>query len=283
MKKMNKDITVIIPTYNEEDRIEKCILSCLPIAKRIIVMDNMSTDQTQSICEKYGVDFIKSDKTYKERITEAINYDSIDTTWVFYIDADEVLTKKAQQEFLKKCEKYKNKAGINGFVCKYRKVFMGKELVFSGTDEYKMRLFRKGTASFENNVELDEHLILNTGKSKMLKKPILHYSFRNINHLIIKLNGFAERKAKELLLIKNKEKDVSYEGLAPISKLRRKLKFNLYYKMPISLRSSLHFFFLFYLKLGFLDGKIGKMYLFYRVYWYGMLTDTYFLEMRDKK
>ena len=46
------DITAIIPTYNEEMHIERCILSIKDIVKRIVVIDSFSTDNTLNYCKK---------------------------------------------------------------------------------------------------------------------------------------------------------------------------------------------------------------------------------------
>ena len=49
------DITAIIPTYNEEMHIERCILSIKDIVKRIVVIDSFSTDNT--LIQPYGQTF----------------------------------------------------------------------------------------------------------------------------------------------------------------------------------------------------------------------------------
>ena len=277
-----KDITVVIPTYNEEARITSCIHSCLPFARRIIVMDNMSNDRTCEIAQQLGAEVIRSEKTYKDRLNEAIHRKDIDTDWIFYIDADEVVTPQASAEIISLCEQHRSD-DVNGIVCKYRKVFLGKELVHSGTDEWKMRLFKKDTAEFEQHIELDEHMLLRFGKTARMKQVILHYCFRDINHLIAKQNSFALRRAKELIRLETGQEQVDYKGLAFISKVRRVMKFKLYRHLPLGLRSWLSYVYQFYGHLGFLDGIEGKMYVFFRYYWYNMLTDGYYLELKKEK
>ena len=139
------DVTVIIPTYNEELNIAECIKSLDGFAKKIIIMDNCSTDNTKAIAESMGAKVIVSEKLYKERLNTAIELPDIDTKWIFNIDADERLTEKGRLELTKLTEKYKDNEDVNGIVLHYYFVFMGKLLKW-GFHPYKMRFFKKGTA-----------------------------------------------------------------------------------------------------------------------------------------
>ena len=280
---MKTKITVIIPTYQEEKRIAVCLKSVLPIASRVILMDNMSTDATCDIAQSLGAEVIRSEKTYKERVQEAIDRPDIDTDWIMYVDADEVITERAAAEIRELCDKYQN-TQVTGIVCRYRKVFMGKELVHSGSDEWKVRLFKKGAAELEQHIELHEHIVLKYGKTAGMKKShILHYSYSDVNQLTIKQNAFARRGAEELIRLDAGEESIEYKGLAPVSKIRRAIKFKLYRRLPIGVRSWLSYAYQYYGHLGFLDGIEGKMYVYFRYYWYNMLTDAYYLEMKKQK
>jgi hypothetical protein len=60
----NYKISVIIPTYNEENNIEKTINSALKDDKvEIIVSDGGSTDGTLNICKKFNVKVISGGST----------------------------------------------------------------------------------------------------------------------------------------------------------------------------------------------------------------------------
>lgn len=58
-------VSVIIPAYNEEKRIEKCLESVVnqkEIPDEIIIVDNNCTDKTVEIAEKFGAIIIKEKK-----------------------------------------------------------------------------------------------------------------------------------------------------------------------------------------------------------------------------
>ena len=52
-------ISAVIITFNEEKNIGRCLESLQGIADDIVVLDSFSTDQTQAICESFGVRFVQ--------------------------------------------------------------------------------------------------------------------------------------------------------------------------------------------------------------------------------
>lgn len=58
---MNTSITIGIPVYNEESRIEAAIRSSVTQCDRLIVSDNASTDNTESICRRLANEFTNID------------------------------------------------------------------------------------------------------------------------------------------------------------------------------------------------------------------------------
>ena len=54
------DITAIILAYNEEKHIQRCIQSLKFYIKRIVVIDNYSTDNTLSILKKNNIEVFQN-------------------------------------------------------------------------------------------------------------------------------------------------------------------------------------------------------------------------------
>lgn len=103
MERKVADISVIIPVYNEEDRIKGCLSAITNQAvrpKEIIVVDNNSTDQTVAIANNFsGVKIIKEPKqgiayardagfkVAKGNILARIDADAfVPTNWVQLVD-----------------------------------------------------------------------------------------------------------------------------------------------------------------------------------------------------
>jgi len=88
--RMRKTITVVIPTYNVERVIARC-LEALQWADEVNIVDMYSTDRTREICERYpNVRFYQN----QDYIYGNVNYgiQRASHAWVMRLDSDEVVT-----------------------------------------------------------------------------------------------------------------------------------------------------------------------------------------------
>lgn len=104
------------------------------------------------------------------------------TTWVYRIDADEVVTPELGEEIVFACKEHQND-DVNGFVMKFRIAFMGTFLKHGGMYPfYNLTIFKFGKGRYENRA-MGEHVILSEGKSLDLKNDCLHYDFKSLDSL----------------------------------------------------------------------------------------------------
>lgn len=270
------DITVIILTKNEEKNIEKCINSVKDIAKRIIVMDSYSDDKTTKIAKSMGCDIYEHEfKHYGAQFQYALDNCDIKTKWVFRLDADEEVSPEGKEEIVKLCKENEN-TDINGFVFRLQSNFLGRKMNhgFLSVLE-KLCIFKYGKAYMEDRY-LGEQLILTEGKSIKMKTVSYHNDFKDLDFWTKKMNWYAQREAKDFLFQNGKEQELS--TLDKPTKIRRYIKYNIYYKLPSKFRVKLVYFYYHYLKLGFLDGREGYYRDFFMVYWYRMLVDAKIFE-----
>ena len=93
-----KDVTILIPAYNEEKHIEQAILSAVTQAEFVIVSDNCSTDKTPEICKKLAKEY-KNLIFYeqKENIGSVMNFqfllDKVKTKYTLHIGAHDYISK----------------------------------------------------------------------------------------------------------------------------------------------------------------------------------------------
>jgi len=114
---MENKISVCIIAKNEEQCIEQCILSVLPIAYEVIVLDTGSSDKTKEIAKKNKarVYETKWENDFSKARNECISYAKGD--WILSIDANEILTEETQKNLLKFLSEqpYKNQAVVFNF------------------------------------------------------------------------------------------------------------------------------------------------------------------------
>jgi glycosyltransferase involved in cell wall biosynthesis len=266
------DLTTIILTKNEELNIKECINSVKAVSKRIVVVDSFSTDKTVEIAQTLGAEIYEHEfVNYGKQFQYALDNIDVKTKWVFRFDADERLTEESASELEKLCVENEN-TDINGFIFKLEVNFLGKSLKHGGTYPFKkLCIFKFGLGYMEDR-SMDEQIILTEGRSIEMKTVSKHIDFRDLTYWIAKHNWYATRAAKDYF--DNNGKPGDYSKLDYPAKVRRFVKYKIYYKLPIRLRCWMYFVYRYIFRLGFLDGKEGFFYAFFQAYWYRLLVDA---------
>ena len=89
--------TLLVPTFNEEAVLERCLASAVDLADEILVVDSFSTDGTLAIAEKFGARILH--REYENSASQknwAIPQASHE--WILLLDADEWLSPALQKE-----------------------------------------------------------------------------------------------------------------------------------------------------------------------------------------
>lgn len=264
-------ITVIILTYNEEKNIANCIRPVLSFAERIIVVDSFSTDKTQEIARSMGAEVIEKECTsLSDKFRFALDTQNITTKWVMRLDADEYMTPDSAHELEQLCNENEN-TDVNGIVVRYVNYFLGKPMYHSKYPFLKMVVFKPGKAEIEQRQQ-DEHIYVTSGRTIECKQDTIHYDYKGLTAYINKHNWYSSREVLDY--IESKEKPQVNEQLEPKARLKRKIKYGIYYKLPIGMRAHIYYLYRYYICRGFLDGKEGKIYAFIQAYWYRYLVDA---------
>lgn len=274
---MKADLTVIILTKNEEKNIEDCIASVVEIAKRIIVVDSYSDDQTVKIASKMNAEIYQHKfETHARQFMYAVNISNITTKWILKLDADERMTEETRNELVQLCNKNSN-TDINGIILRFKKNFLGKDLYHGGVYPWKKLSCYKTDHGFIEDRAMDEHIVLKQGKSITMKNDCLHLDFKNLEFFINKHNWYSSKETSEYFKLNNTKN--SNEKV----NIKTWIKNSIYYKLPIGMRAHFYYIYRYYFKLGFLDGKEGKIYAFMQAYWYRYLVDAKIYECKKLK
>ena len=274
------DLTAIILTKNEEKNIEECILSIKDVAKRIVVIDSYSTDATVELAHKHGAEVHQHEfVNQSEQFRYGMDIAQIDTKWVLRLDADERLTKAGQEELEQLCRQNQD-TDVNGIIIRFKVSFMGKSLRHGGIYPFrKLLVFKYGKGDIEKR-NMDEHIVLSEGRCVEMKEDSLHHDYKDLTYWIDKHNRYASREVLDYYQFRQDAGDG--KKLDEKAKIKRKIKYGIYYKLPLGFRAHLYYWYRYYFKLGFLDGKEGKIYAFMQAYWYRYLVDAKIYE-REKQ
>lgn len=266
------DITFIILTKNEAINIVDCINSIKDFAKRIIVVDSRSTDDTIRIAKDMGADvYYHEFENYARQFNWALDNTGIETKWTFRLDADERLTPALCDE-LEKLANAHETDDVNGIVMESWLYFLGRKIKHGCHNKRKLMMFKTGIGRIEDR-KMDEHTVLNRGTSVSAKNRFIHYDFKDMTHWINKMNWYATREMQDYYDFQNGA-SFSIEGNDSVNLNTRKKKFGFYYKLPLFVRSWLLFIYNYIFRLGFLDGKEGFIYNYMYHRWYRALVDA---------
>ena len=248
----------------------------------IIVVDSGSSDRTVEIAKSFGAKvFVEEWKGYAAQKNSAIEKASGD--WILSLDADEeveqplameiaacfpstrpnqaelleranqsryLITRQSVREF-KKLAKEKGLtedgvfATVTGFWISRKNEFLGRWIKHGGFwPDPKLRLFRKGTARFEDRL-VHEDAKLIEGISGKLKHALLHHSYPTLSDYIEHMNRYSSLGA-EMAVAKG------HRGFSVFD---------------IVLRPVATFIYNYFFRLGFLDGREGLLlHLYHAVY-----------------
>ncbi|AUC80649.1 glycosyltransferase family 2 protein [Lacinutrix sp. Bg11-31] len=218
-----KSITVIIPTYNEEAYIKEAIRS-VAFASQIIIIDSNSKDNTVKIAKEMGCEvYSRTFDNFSNQKNHALQYATGE--WILFIDADERITKSLQQEVFEAIASGKHA----GYKLNFPHFYMNRFLYHHSDNVTRLVLREK--CHFEGSVH--EKLIVD-GTIGKLENPVLHFTYKGLQHYISKKDSYAWFQAEQML---KKGKKATYFHLA----------FKPFYR----------FFSSYILRGGFLDGIPG--------------------------
>jgi glycosyltransferase involved in cell wall biosynthesis len=274
-------LAVLILTANEEKNIGKCVRSILPLTSRIFVVDSGSTDGTVALCRELGVTVAEHPwTTYADQFNWGLDHCDFGTDWVMRMDADEELLPElveALRGFLEQPD-----PDVTGVYIRRRVYFMGRWIRHgSYYPTWLLRVFRTGVGRCEA-LWMDEHIVLSRGRSIEIAADIIDKNNKDLTFWTDKHNKYASREVRDIVERRRDAADgVLESGLGQgQASQRRWLKDNVYSRMPLFVRPFLYFFYRYFVRLGFLDGREGLIFHFLQGFWYRFLVDAKLYEWR---
>ena len=186
------NLSVVVLTKNEERNIEECLKSVDGWAEEIVLVDDLSSDNTVKIASNF-TDKIITRRMDIEGRQRNFAYSLAKNLWVLSLDADE----RVSPELKKEIEGILGKeTQFNGFTIP-RRNFIGDYWVRYGGwyPSPQLKLFRRDKFRYEEagvhpRAFMDE-------PCGHLKSDIIHYSYKNIEDFLNKLNNQTTREAQK--------------------------------------------------------------------------------------
>lgn len=277
------DLSVIIPTYNEEIHIRRCLDNITSIAKDIFIIDSFSTDRTLDIAKEYKQVHILQNKwenNYAKQFNWGLANAPIRTQWILRLDADEYLLPELIAELREKLPLLP--IDVNGIIFNRRHIFMDKWMKRGIYPVKLLRVFRYGKGMCEQRL-MDEHIQLTEGKAVEFEHDFCDHNLNNLSWFCHKHVNYAIREAVDLLDIEldltgaaesDENKQISKQAQ------KKRMKKHQYVKQPLFWRAFAYFCYRYFVKGACLDGKEGFLWTFLQGWWYRTLVDAKVFEIK---
>lgn len=195
---MMPKISACIISFNEEKKIEDCLKSLQGVVDEIIVVDSLSTDQTQTIARRYTDTIIEQKFLgHVEQKNLAVSHARYD--WILSLDCDERLSPQLRESILAVKERLDEH---DAYQMARKTFYVYRWLNHCWYPDRKVRLFNKHKARWGGTNPHDRVEVDGTDIQR-LSGDIEHYSFDSISAHIKTLDNFTEIGAREIIA-KNK-------------------------------------------------------------------------------
>ncbi len=279
---MQKLISAIILTYNEEKHIGRCIGSLQGLVDEIFIVDSFSQDKTTEIAVTMGAHVYKRQwKNYATQFNWALENCPINSKWIWRIDADEYIEEESSY-VRNQIESLPEQ--VTAVYVKRKIVFMGKELLHGGWfPVWHLKIWRHGKGFCENRW-MDEHIKIFEGESSKIDCTQVDWNTNDLKWWTEKHVGYAWREMIDILDTQygvSNDSSVSPNLFGNDEQRKRWLKMR-YINLPLFLRPFLNFTYRYFIRLGFMDGVQGLIWHFLQGFWYRFLVDANIYELTKR-
>jgi len=181
-------LSVALIVKNEELNLAAC-LDTVKWADEIVVLDAGSDDKTIEIAKKYSEKvYVNSDwqgyGVQRQRLQDMTSCD-----WILMLDADERVTPELQNEIQNVLSEDNRN---NVYALPRLSWCFGSFIRHSGWyPDYVTRLYAKESAQYNANLVHEKLEYSSDMKSIKLKGDLLHYTYRDLEHYLVKSASYA--------------------------------------------------------------------------------------------
>ena len=186
-------VTCYIRTLNEERRIGEVIRAARLVVDEVVLVDCGSTDKTLEIAAAEGARVVKQawlgNGAQKRVGEEAASHD-----WLLDLDADEIVTPELAEAIGAIF-----KVGPDSSI--YEVPLVTVPPIGKPWKNFKIawrrKLYNRKTVRIPDSKVWDQFDAPAGERVRRINKPLLHYSFANIEHVVTKMNKVSSTRARE--------------------------------------------------------------------------------------
>jgi glycosyltransferase involved in cell wall biosynthesis len=249
-------VSIVILTKDEEVNIARC-LDCLSWSDDVVVYDSFSSDKTLEIAAKYPNVRIVQRKfdNWSSHQNWGVENIQFKNPWVLYVDADERVPPELAEEVMRACDPARPEAA---FCLRRKDMFSGRWLKHAQLyPTWLVRVFRPSKIRYERLVN---PVAVVDGVTGELSEHLIHYPFsKGTYHWFERHNSYSTFETAEILKARKAKPVIRLLDLFSSDPIvRRVVLKQIFNRIP--LRHAARFIYLYFLRLGILDGPQGFHY-----------------------
>ncbi len=270
--------SVIILAFNSVDTLGATLAQAQEISDDIHIVDSFSTDETVALSQLHGAQVVQhAFENYGAQRNWAIEHVESRYPWQLHLDADERLT----PELIASIRSLPESPAHSGFFIARLVQFLGRQLRHGGmSPTWHLRLFRRGAGRCEER-KYDQHFYLTEGTSGQLLGCMIDDIRMPLSEWTARHNRWSDAEVQEQTAAREGVRIRPRFWGNPVE--RKRFLRGLYNDAPLFVRPFALFFYRYFLRLGFLDGREGFIFWTLQTFWFRFLIDAKLFEQRKRK
>ena len=187
-------ITACVRTKNEEDRLGRCLIDARQIASEVLVVDSGSTDGTVDVARSLGARVIEQ-PWLGNGLQKRVGEEAASNDWILDLDADEYVTPRLAEEIY---------AAFSGGEPSERLIFSIPMHTLAPSGDVwtnwntgrRLKLYNRRHVRVPEHPEWDQLAPPAGSEIRACRGTLLHESFRDLEHLVAKLNRSSSSRCR---------------------------------------------------------------------------------------
>jgi glycosyltransferase involved in cell wall biosynthesis len=269
--------SVIILAFNSVDTIGATLAQAQEVSDDLHVVDSFSTDETVAFSRQHGAQVVQhAFESYGAQRNWAIDNLVLRYPWQLHLDADERLT----PELIASIRSLPEEPAGSGFLIGRLVQFLGRQLRHGGmSPTWHLRLFRNGAGRCEER-KYDQHFYLIQGSAAQLQGYMVDEIHMSLSEWTARHNRWSDAEVLEQTAASSGARIHPRFWGNPVE--RKRFLRSLYDDAPLFVRPYVLFFYRYFFRLGFLDGREGFIFWTLQTFWFRFLIDAKLFEQRKK-
>ena len=270
--------SVVILAYNSVETLGTTLAQAQQISDDLHVVDSFSTDDTVALSQQRGAQVVQhAFESYGAQRNWAIDHLPFRYAWQLHLDADERLT----PELIASVQTLPENPEQSGFLIARLVQFLGRQMRHGGmSPTWHLRLFRHGAGRCEER-KYDQHFYLTQGSAGQLQGYMIDEIRMSLSEWTARHNRWSDAEVMEQTEAMDAVRIQPRLGGNPVE--RKRYLRGLYNRSPLFVRPYALFIYRYFLRLGFLDGRVGFIFWTLQTFWFRFLIDAKLFEHRKKR